>query len=80
MTTADFETVEAATAEVKGRSLWADAWRRLLGNRAAVVSAIILGVIAVLAVLGPLGLATRGGDRLSVLYQGSAEPGGLSEG
>ena len=54
MTTADFETVEAATAEVKGRSLWADAWRRLLGNRAAVVSAIILGVIAVLAVLGPL--------------------------
>ena len=54
MTTADFETVEAATAEVKGRSLWADAWRRLLTNRAAVVSAIILGFIAVLAVLGPL--------------------------
>ncbi len=56
MTTADYDSVQAAasTAEVKGRSLWADAWRRLLGNRAAVASAIILGIIAVLSVFGPL--------------------------
>ena len=33
---------------IKGRSLWADAWRRLLGNRAAVASGIILAAIAVL--------------------------------
>ncbi len=32
---------------IKGRSLWADAWRRLLRNRAAVVSAVLLVAIAV---------------------------------
>jgi oligopeptide transport system permease protein len=32
---------------IKGRSLWADAWRRLLRNRAAVVSALLLAVIAI---------------------------------
>jgi oligopeptide transport system permease protein len=32
---------------IKGRSLWADAWRRLLRNRAAVVSAIVLALISV---------------------------------
>ena len=32
---------------IKGRSLWADAWRRLLRNRAAVVSAILLVIIAI---------------------------------
>ncbi|HVG81206.1 MAG TPA: ABC transporter permease subunit [Methylomirabilota bacterium] len=31
---------------IRGRSLWADAWRRLLRNRAAVVSAIVLALIA----------------------------------
>ena len=31
---------------IKGRSLWADAWRRLLRNRAAVVSAVVLALIA----------------------------------
>ena len=35
--------------EIKGRSLWADAWRRLVGNRAAVVSAVLLIIIALLA-------------------------------
>ena len=44
---------KAASAEIKGRSLWVDAWRRLIGNRAAVVSMILLGIIVLLAVLAP---------------------------
>src|SRR5271154_2926074 len=40
--------------EFKGRSLWTDAWRRLLRNRAAVVSAVLLALIALAAVLVPL--------------------------
>jgi oligopeptide transport system permease protein len=44
---------KAASAEIKGRSLWVDAWRRLIGNRAAVVSMILLGIIVALAVLAP---------------------------
>ena len=40
--------------EIKGRSLWMDARRRLLRNRAAVASMIILSLIAALAVLAPL--------------------------
>ncbi|SHH95344.1 oligopeptide ABC transporter permease OppC [Ferrimonas marina] len=49
------EAVEAFAAEleVEGRSLWADARRRFLRNRAAVVSLCILCVIAVLVVIGP---------------------------
>ena len=42
------------TQEIRGRSLWADARRRLLRNRAAVTGMIILGLIAVLAMLAPL--------------------------
>jgi oligopeptide transport system permease protein len=38
---------------IKGRSLWADAWRRLLRNRAAVVSAIVLSLIAVSCFAAP---------------------------
>ncbi|MSP82491.1 MAG: ABC transporter permease subunit [Alphaproteobacteria bacterium] len=37
-----------------GRGLWADAWRRLRANRAAVIGAIVLGVIALAAVAGPM--------------------------
>jgi oligopeptide transport system permease protein len=44
---------DAAAGEIKGRSLWVDAWRRLIGNRAAVVSMILLGIIVLLAVLAP---------------------------
>ncbi len=44
---------QAAAGEIKGRSLWVDAWRRLIGNRAAVVSMILLGIIVLLAVLAP---------------------------
>jgi oligopeptide transport system permease protein len=48
-------TLETPLAEmVAGRSLWADARRRLFANRAAVVSMVVLGVIVVLAILGPL--------------------------
>ena len=43
--------------DVKGRSLWEDARRRLFRNRAAVVSIITLGAIALMAVFGPLFLA-----------------------
>jgi oligopeptide transport system permease protein len=39
---------------VKGRSLWVDARRRLLRNRAAMASLIILALVALLALLAPL--------------------------
>jgi oligopeptide transport system permease protein len=39
--------------EVQGRSLWQDARRRLLRNKAAVVSMAVLGVIAALALFAP---------------------------
>lgn len=42
------------TQEVMGRSLWVDARRRLLKNRAALAGMIILGLITALAVLAPL--------------------------
>ena len=40
------------TASVRGRSLWDDALARLLRNRAAVTSMIILGILILLATLG----------------------------
>jgi oligopeptide transport system permease protein len=40
--------------EVRGRSLTADAWQRLLRNRAAVAGGIILIVVTILAVVGPM--------------------------
>ena len=40
-------------AAVKGRSLWDDARRRLLRNRAAFVSLIVLGLLVLAAILGP---------------------------
>jgi oligopeptide transport system permease protein len=39
--------------EIKGTSLWQDAWKRLLRNRLAVVGMIILGVMIFAVVLGP---------------------------
>jgi oligopeptide transport system permease protein len=41
------------TPLVKGRSLWTDARRRLLRNKAALISVILLGLIALLAVFVP---------------------------
>jgi oligopeptide transport system permease protein len=38
---------------VRGRSLWGDAWRRLLKNRAAVAGGIVLAAIALAAIVGP---------------------------
>ncbi len=43
-----------AADEVAGRSHWADAWRKLKRNRAAVVAAWILGFMGVLVIAGPL--------------------------
>jgi oligopeptide transport system permease protein len=42
-----------AAPAIKGRSLWDDARRRLLRNRAAVASMIALGVLVALAAVGP---------------------------
>lgn len=44
----------ADSLEVEGRSLWQDARRRFLKNRAAVLSMVVLTVIALLVILGPL--------------------------
>jgi len=41
------------TAAVKGRSLWDDARRRLMRNRAALVSLILLGLLVLAAAIGP---------------------------
>ncbi len=45
------------TEEVKGRSLWSDAWSRLLRNYAAVGSLIALSIIIVACFIGPMLLA-----------------------
>lgn len=42
-----------AAQEIKGRSLWQDARRRLFRNKAAVGSMIILAIIVVLAIFAP---------------------------
>jgi len=39
--------------DLEGRSLWSDARRRLVSNRAALASLIVLGIIAVMAVFVP---------------------------
>lgn len=38
---------------VKGRSLWQDARRRFFQNKAAVISLIVMGLIIVIAIIGP---------------------------
>ena len=43
----------AAFVEVEGRSLWQDAWRRLLRNKAAVVSLVVLALITLMAIFAP---------------------------
>ncbi len=40
-------------AEIKGRSLWDDARRRLFANKAAVTSMILLALMIVMAIIGP---------------------------
>jgi len=43
-----------AEKDIKGRSLWVDAWQRLLKNKAALVSGIIMFIMLLLVILGPL--------------------------
>jgi oligopeptide transport system permease protein len=47
------KAMEVAATAVKGRSLWDDARRRLMRNRAAVASMIILAVLVLAAAIGP---------------------------
>ena len=47
-------SVTPDTPAISGRSLWDDALRRLLANRAAVISAVLLAGLVVLALIGPM--------------------------
>ena len=42
------------TREIRGRSLYVDAWHRLLRNKAAVAGLIVLAMMVVLVVVGPM--------------------------
>jgi len=50
---------ELMEAAVRGRSLWEDARRRLMRNRAAVTGMVVLAALVVLAVIGPMLLPYR---------------------
>lgn len=47
------ERADMLERAVKGRSLWDDARRRLFRNKAAVTSMIVLGLLILLAIVGP---------------------------
>jgi len=49
-----------AGVDVPGRSLWVDAWHRLLKNRAALISGIIMTIMLVLVLVGPMLLPWSG--------------------
>ncbi|HVZ92173.1 MAG TPA: ABC transporter permease subunit [Rhizomicrobium sp.] len=51
--TAEASGLMKRAQNVRGRSLWVDAWRRLLRNRAAVASIVILAAIALVAIVAP---------------------------
>ena len=53
-TVSQFEQTAQPGQEIRGRSLWADAWTRLRSNRAAVAGAIVLAIIGIASVLGPI--------------------------
>jgi oligopeptide transport system permease protein len=40
--------------DLKGRSLWVDAWHRLQKNKAAVVSGVLLGLMVIMVIIGPM--------------------------
>jgi oligopeptide transport system permease protein len=46
--------------DVRGRSLWVDAWQRLLKNKAALVSGVIMSVMLLMVVFGPMLLPWEG--------------------
>ncbi|MGE5501553.1 MAG: ABC transporter permease subunit [Ignavibacteriales bacterium] len=48
------ERAEILKSAARGRSLWDDARRRLFHNKAAVASMIVLGLLIVVAIVGPL--------------------------
>ena len=54
MTVTAFPPTVSPAEEIKGRSLWSDAWRRLLHNKAAVVSIVLLLLITLASIFGPL--------------------------
>ena len=54
MSIAARQDVLAAAAAVQGRSLWQDARRRLFRNKAAVVSMVLLAIIAGMAAASTL--------------------------
>ncbi|MDT8320533.1 MAG: ABC transporter permease subunit [Xanthomonadales bacterium] len=43
-----------AEEDVPGRSLWVDAWHRLLKNRAAIVSGVIMACVVLAVIFGPM--------------------------
>ena len=47
-------TTSSIETAVKGRSLWDDARDRLLANRAAVASMIVLAAITLISIFGPM--------------------------
>jgi len=49
-----------AEKDERGRSLWIDAWHRLLKNRAAVVSGVIMALMLLAVVFGPMLLPWEG--------------------
>ncbi len=47
-------TIQTAPTDIKGRSLWPDAWRRFRRNKAAIASIIILALIAIFVTIAPM--------------------------
>ena len=56
----------------RGTSLWRDAWRRLLGNRMAVASALVLVAIGILTLLAPFLPGLADPDRQDLVRGASA--------
>lgn len=46
------EQLENKPLEIKGRSLWQDARRRFMRNKAAVLSLVVIGLITLFAIFG----------------------------
>ena len=49
-------------------SLWSDAWRRLLANKAAVAGGLVLLILIVLAIFGILIVLSQGSAVASFIY------------
>lgn len=53
MSETNIVAAEIETVAIKGRSLWEDASRRLMRNTAAMVSLVVIVILALLAIFGP---------------------------